>query len=181
MEICLSFWAVHYHLIMKISIHFTGERPHTCDQCQKTFTQASDLKKHRKSVHEGIRPYACQRCVKRFCYSNDLKKHEYTHTGERPWPCDLCERKFSQLVNLKNHKKLIHYGIRQAKDKPIYDCELCGKTFKRSSNLEIHKKKVHEDIQTPTNVLDMCDEQFTSMEELKTHSCVVHTLPAAIH
>ena len=67
-------------------------------------TLVSNLKQHKKSLHEDVK-YECFECELKFTKLDNLKIHiESIHMGVKH-QCDECDSKFTQL---KKHEKSIH-------------------------------------------------------------------------
>ena len=58
----------------KIMVH----EEQKCKSCNKSFSQARDLKKHIHTVHEGHKDHKCESCDKSFSQGQNLKKHMFT-------------------------------------------------------------------------------------------------------
>lgn len=117
----------------------TGERPHMCSVCSKTFIQSGQLVIHMRT-HTGEKPYVCEACGKGFTCSKQLKVHTRTHTGEKPYTCDICNKSFGYNHVLKLHQ-VAHYGQK------VYKCTLCCQTFNSKKTMEAHIK-THADSTT---------------------------------
>lgn len=50
-----------------------------CDLCQKQFPSRQSYEVHAKVVHQGEKPYTCNVCNKTFAYHTSLKGHMITH------------------------------------------------------------------------------------------------------
>lgn len=80
----------------------TGDRPHVCTVCKKTFTRVYLLQLHMRT-HTGEKPYNCPHCEKSFRQTTDLRSHLTIHTGQKHYSCSLCTKSFIKRVHLMQH------------------------------------------------------------------------------
>ena len=85
----------------------SNENYYPCDSCNYKTTKASDLRKHIKSMHEGVK-YPCNQCQYQSSNLSNLYKHiKSIHEGVK-YPCDQCSFKATQMIHLKGHIKSNH-------------------------------------------------------------------------
>jgi hypothetical protein len=108
---------------MHMLIH-AGLKKHSCQYCQKTFTQSGQLKRHINS-HLNIRNYECpvSGCDRTFVDPSSVTKHLVVHNKEdRKFQCSLCGSRFNRLGALRYHEKT----HRQERN---HHCNICNKSF----------------------------------------------------
>lgn len=93
----------------KISFFVSGESPHRCEFCQKTFTRKEHLTNHLRQ-HTGETPHCCNICSKPFTRKEHLVNHMRSHTGERPFACNECGKSFPLKGNLLFHQRSHNKG-----------------------------------------------------------------------
>ena len=72
-----------------------------CRICEIKFSQHQNLKRHMKSIHQGIRNHKCNKCEKSFFQSSSLKAHYMQkHDLNGKYVCKLCGKKFSRQAEL---------------------------------------------------------------------------------
>lgn len=137
----------------------TGESPHRCHFCSKSFTRKEHLTNHVRihtgKTHDlfsrflknknyqklkcllkiilGESPHRCEFCQKTFTRKEHLTNHLRQHTGETPHICTICSKPFTRKEHLVNHMRS-HTGERP------FTCNECGKSFPLKGNLLFHQR-----------------------------------------
>lgn len=119
-------------------------RPFQCGQCEKAFTSAIYLKRHRIFVHSGIKRNECKICSKKFCSQNSLDEHVTVHDpcqrGE-PRKCAICSLTFTDQRKLYRHEKIHLREIGATGKKNT--CQTCNQSFTRLNSMRRHMLKMH--------------------------------------
>ncbi|XP_054846954.1 zinc finger protein 777-like [Eublepharis macularius] len=128
----------HQASLSKHRLWHSGERPHTCAECKKSFRLKINLRLHQRTHMVGGKAgsYICGECGRGFNHHSNFLRHQMIHTGERPYACGECGKTFIRKEHLATHGRL-HTGERP------YKCPLCQKSFTRKQHLVGHQR-LHE-------------------------------------
>ena len=53
-------------------------------------------------IHTGENTFKCKVCEKTFTQAGNLRSHMLIHTRDRLFKCKVCEKKFKHADNIKN-------------------------------------------------------------------------------
>lgn len=90
----------------------TGQKPHKCNLCSKTFMSEAYLSKHKKLLHlsEAEKAtavkYECSFCSKIYHRKKVFDKHLKSHNGGGfPFQCEMCSKGYMNQWRLNRHMK----------------------------------------------------------------------------
>ncbi|KAM7369517.1 hypothetical protein PAMP_010836 [Pampus punctatissimus] len=164
----------------------TGDKPHRCGVCLRSFQRATCLKQHHIRVHLKVRvsdvPHAAPRrrssaakefpcliCSKAFKFRSLLASHSLIHSEVRPHTCDFCSRSFRRLSHLKRHREVVHAN--GARPPQSFVCHICGKDKKCRSQLARHVIIHTGERPFPC---DLCPARFNRSGNLQQHRKRMH-------
>ncbi|XP_056155725.1 zinc finger protein 436-like [Lampris incognitus] len=164
----------------------SGDKPHPCNLCSRSFTRATHLKRHYIHLHAQLNGdktllsrcrrdpsmpslFSCQICGSGFKFKSWLAAHAQIHTGIKPYTCEICQRAFGRLSHLKRHREAVHANGDKTPESFI--CTICGKDKKCRSHL-----KRHMIIHTGEKpyACHLCESRFNRHGNLKQHVHRVH-------
>ena len=78
-----------------------------------------------KKIGEAKKPFQCQSCDKRFSQATSLKTHiASVHEGKkRCFLCEICNNQFTQKCNLDAHVISVHEG--KKRKQTAIQCQIC--------------------------------------------------------
>ena len=138
----------------------TGEKPFTCEFCQKSFSQKHKLTEHYR-VHTGEKPYVCDICQKGFSVRSSLKYHSRCHT-RKGYACDICQRSYTSENILRAH-------LRWHKNEPKFRCDKCPRAFLLKRSLDVHLES-----HSKAHICNFCQKSFSYKRSLKIHIETTH-------
>ncbi|ENN73222.1 hypothetical protein YQE_10119, partial [Dendroctonus ponderosae] len=144
--------------------HGDAGKPYKCtfEDCSKTYSSQSHLKRHEIAAHLGedveLTEVLCEEenCGLIFSNKYNLKKHIGRIHADLPFECHTCSEKFRRKSQLNVHKVEIHT------EEAPYNCKDCPKTF-----VQFHQYQKHQ--RSHKNYKCDCDEIFSRWTEYLKH------------
>jgi uncharacterized Zn-finger protein len=138
-----------------------------CSECQRCFSNSSNLKNHYNNKHLGreAKSYACNVCGKLFKQKGNLKVHVDSRCGSEPRHiCNICGKAFMSGGSLGTHS-LLHTGVK------TFLCRFCGKSYRLKVEMQRHERSHTGE---KPFVCKVCNKAFAHRESLVTHN-TLHT------
>ena len=89
----------------------TGEKPHSCQECNRCFSYPSGLSYHMRTKHstDQTKVFQCPHCPYSTKHSAAiLQRHIRTHAVKKPYSCEECGQHFTLRTNRNRHKRRNH-------------------------------------------------------------------------
>jgi len=166
---------VNSEVLSDNKLDFGNVPMHYCPECNQTYANEINLKKHIYNVHKmkRVRCFVCDKEVNKKSIDRHMqvvhsvkipeKKERKSIPEDQKIPCYLCSKKCASLLSLHAHIKNIH----EAEQFRCNDCDFYG-TRRR---LEKHIKKLHSE---EVFQCQYCAKILKSKSTLKEHMWI-HT------
>ena len=130
-----------------------------CEQCEKMFSNISNLRKHIKTKHGLVNK--CGNCRKMFSSAKTLLEH-IESCDLRSLICPFCDKTSDNYKHLVSFHR--HYRFH---DENKGQCEEWGKIFGGKKSLQGHVLLVH--LKETKSVCVTCNKPFSKMSNLSKH------------
>ncbi len=90
----------------------TGEKPYSCNICNKAYNSSSKLTRHNKSAEhlEKMTQFSFVQCGNEIIIKQEIPNEEIKPVEEiKPYPCDICNLRFKTRKSLKSHYKCLSH------------------------------------------------------------------------
>ena len=162
-QVCGKNFSKDANLKRHIRTVHEGVKDFECKVCGKTFSEKKAMINHERVIHQGIKAFKCKVCGVQFGSRCNLTRHAKTHQGIKPYNCEKCDMRFLQKSDLLKHS-VVHTGIK------AFQCQICGKKFAHKTNLSKHRF-VHTVVKAFQ--CKICGTKLKTKDSLKKHQ-VVH-------
>ncbi|XP_042262106.1 zinc finger and BTB domain-containing protein 40 [Thunnus maccoyii] len=161
---------VHLHTFHNLS------EPHDCQKCCLSFSSLEEHRQHIEEFHPK-EFHKCPTCNKVFTSAALLDKHKATHTGTKPFSCDLCNKSYQQLSGLWYHNRTNHpdvFANHTRQLKTLVQCDVCFKFFPSAASVAKHQAAEHQGSAASTVRCLYCPAVLGGEEELQEHISSQH-------
>uniref|UniRef100_A0A3Q3NMZ5 Zinc finger and BTB domain containing 40 n=1 Tax=Mastacembelus armatus TaxID=205130 RepID=A0A3Q3NMZ5_9TELE len=122
--------------------------PHDCQKCCLSFSSLDEHRQHIQEFHPK-EFHKCPICNKVFTSAVLLDKHKGTHAGTKPFSCDICNKSYQQLSGLWYHNRTNHpdvFASHTRQLKTLVQCDVCFKFFPSAASVAKHQAAEHQDL-----------------------------------
>ena len=168
----------------KTAVKRDQRQPVVCPECHKTFSRPSNLRDHRRVVHEKKQRFKCPDCGKLFGQKGVLDRHVSTvHKNVRLFVCGICQKAFGHKSVLKTHHKEVHDGQKRAREGKKHPCPVCGSLFYYPAEVKRHVESLHPEVAEEEKKAyeeahpfpcSRCGKRFATKEEKGRHEKKLH-------
>ncbi|XP_026163582.1 zinc finger and BTB domain-containing protein 40 [Mastacembelus armatus] len=150
--------------------------PHDCQKCCLSFSSLDEHRQHIQEFHPK-EFHKCPICNKVFTSAVLLDKHKGTHAGTKPFSCDICNKSYQQLSGLWYHNRTNHpdvFASHTRQLKTLVQCDVCFKFFPSAASVAKHQAAEHQGSATTAVHCTYCPAVLGGEEEMQEHISSQH-------